>query len=79
MTSYVGQGSDLQLYLVGAQLNRDRSLRLQYLAGLALDENDSVPIFQAMSQYRKYPENLFAAPPYMEAQLREAFVSGGIR
>jgi spermidine synthase len=79
LTSYVGQASDLQRYLVGAQLNRDRSLRLQYLAGLALDENDSVPIFQAMSQYRSYPENLFVVPPYMEAQLRQAFEYGGVR
>jgi len=79
LTSYVGQASDLQPYLVGAQLNRDRSLRLQYLAGLALDENNSAAIFQAMSQYRRYPENLFTVPPYMEAQLRQAFESGGIR
>jgi len=79
LTSYVGQASDLQPYLADAQINRDRSLRLQYLAGLALDENNSVPIFQAMSQYRAYPEDLFIVPPYMQAQLRQAFDSGGVR
>ncbi len=79
LTSYVGQGSDLQPWLLDAQINRDRSLRLQYLAGLAIDRNDAVPIFTAMSQYRRYPDNLFLAPPSMEAQLRQAFDYGGFR
>jgi len=79
LTSYAGRGEDLQPYLADAQLNHDRSLRLQYLAGLALDENNSVPIFQAMAQYRSYPEGLFVVPPAMEAQLRQAFEYGGFR
>ena len=79
LTSYAGQASDLRPYLADAQVNRDRSLRLQYLAGLALDENNSVPIFQAMTQYRFYPEGLFVVPPYMETQLRQAFQSGGFQ
>ena len=66
LSAYISQGSDLLPWTADAQINRDRSLRLQYLAGLALDENNSVPIFQAMSQYRSYPENLFVVPPYME-------------
>jgi spermidine synthase len=79
LTSYVGQGSDLQPWLLDAQINRDRSLRLQYLAGLAIDRSDAGPIFTAMSQYRRYPDNLFLAPPSMEAQLRQAFDYGGFR
>ncbi len=79
LSSYVGQARDLAPWLLDAQVNRDRSLRLQYLAGLAIDENNSVPIFQAMSAYRRYPENLFAAPPEVEAELRRAFDYGGYR
>jgi hypothetical protein len=79
LSSYVGQAADLQPYLADAQLNRDRSLRLQYLAGLALDENDSVEIFQAMAQYRRYPEDLFVVPPSMQGRLREAFSYGSFR
>ena len=79
LTSYVGQGSDLQPWLLDAQINRDRSLRLQYLAGLAIDRNDAVLIFTAMSQYRRYPDNLFLAPPSMEAELRQAFDYGAFR
>ncbi len=79
LSAYVGQGSDLRPWLLDAQINRDRSLRLQYLAGLAIDASDAVPIFTAMSRYRRYPENLFLAPPNMEAQLRQAFDYGGFR
>ena len=79
LTSYVGQGSDLRPWLLDAQINRDRSLRLQYLAGLAIDENDAIQIFTAMSQYRRYPDNLFLVPPNMEGQLRQAFDYGGFR
>ena len=79
VSSYVGQGGDLQPWLVDAQLNRDRSLRLQYLAGLAIDEFNAIEIFTAMSQYRRYPDNIFLVPPSMEAQLRQAFDYGGFR
>jgi len=79
LSSYAGSGSDLQPWLTDAQINRDRSLRLQYLAGLALDEYNSVEIFQAMSQYREYPEGLFVVPPAMEARLREEMSYGGYR
>jgi spermidine synthase len=79
LSSYAGSGRDLQPWLTDAQINRDRSLRLQYLAGLALDEYNSVEIFQAMSQYREYPEGLFVVPPAMEARLREQISYGGYR
>jgi spermidine synthase len=79
LTSYVGQGSDLRPWLMDAQINRDRSLRLQYLAGLAIDENDAIQILTAMTQYRRYPNDLFLVPPNMERQLRQSFDYGGVR
>ena len=79
LTSYVGQGSDLRPWLMDAQINRDRSLRLQYLAGLAIDENDAIQILTAMTQYRRYPNDLFLVTPNMERQLRQSFDYGGVR
>ncbi len=79
LSSFVGRAEDFGPWLADAQVNRDRSLRLQYLAGLAIDENNSVPIFQAMSAYRRYPEGLFVAPPEVQAELRRAFDYGGFR
>ena len=45
-------------------------LRLQYLAGLALDEYRSDQIYSAMKGYRRYPESLFVEPGELEAELR---------
>ena len=35
--NYAGRASDMKAYLADAQINRDRDLRLQYLAGLGLE------------------------------------------
>lgn len=76
LTSYVGQGRDLRSYLADAQINRDRSLRLQYLAGLAIDTYMSNAIFAAIVAHRRYPDNVFRLPEQMEAELRQVFGGG---
>jgi len=68
--TYLGQGPDLTAWLRDAQINRDRSLRLQYLAGLALDYYETGSIFQSALQHRRYPDNLFIATLESEAALR---------
>jgi len=69
--TYAGQGPDLTGWLADAEINTDRSLRLQYLAGLALDHWDTELIFQSIITYMKYPETLFVASPTLEMELRE--------
>jgi spermidine synthase len=56
--TYAGQASDLKPWLYGAQINRDRNLRLQYLAGLAVDENQEGTINAEMLVFRRFPPNL---------------------
>jgi spermidine synthase len=70
---FLGQGPDLAGWLSDAEINRDRSLRLQYLAGLSLDRYDTRSIFEAIAAYRRYPDNIFVAPPDIEWQLRNGF------
>ena len=77
--AYAGRGVDMAPWLEDAQLNRDRSLRLQYLAGLAIDSYRGDEIFAAMTEYRFYPADLFVAPTWIEYQLREMFQDPGIR
>lgn len=60
MGTYAGQGPDLQEYLRGAPINRDRNLRLQYLAGAALDVDYRSRIHQEIVKYLQYPENIFS-------------------
>ena len=58
-STYAGNASDLQPWLKDAPINRDRNLRLQYLAGLGLNLYQSGPIYAEMLSYRTMPQNLF--------------------
>jgi hypothetical protein len=68
--TYAGRGQDLAPWLADAQINRERHLRLQYLAGLAANTDYRFSIFQSILQYRRYPADLFVAAPDTEMQLR---------
>jgi spermidine synthase len=61
LKTYAGQGADLGSWLNGAEINRDRNLRLQYLAGMGLNSYQAEAIFESLLAHRQYPENLFAA------------------
>ena len=51
--SYVGRGSDLGEWLSDAQINRDSNLRLQYLAGLAPDQQVADEVVAGMVQHMR--------------------------
>ena len=73
MKTYAGQGTDLRPWLADAQINKDVSLRLQYLAGLALNVYEEDSIYSAMVEHRRYPDNLFrSSEPWVESELRAA-------
>jgi len=56
--TYAGQRQDLMPWLEGAQINRDGNLRLQYMAGLALNDSLEGPIYNEILSYRRYPQNM---------------------
>ncbi len=70
LSTYAGQARDLAPWLVGAQLNRDSNLRLQYLAGFGLNMYESSTIYSEMLRYRKFPDNLFVGTGTARDQLR---------
>ena len=65
--TYAGRASDMAGWLRGADINRDRNLRLQYLAGSGVNLYDSAVIYQRMTATRRYPDGVFAGS---EATLR---------
>jgi spermidine synthase len=67
--SYGGQRSDLAPWLADAVINRDRDLKLQYMAGLANNAYDNAAIYQAFAQYRKFPNDLFIASDEWKTEL----------
>ncbi len=57
--TYAGSASDLQPWLKDAQINRDRNLRLQYLAGRGLNLYRAGDIFAEMLPYARDPQGVF--------------------
>lgn len=72
--TYGGRKDDMGGWLAGAQINRDRSLRLQYLAGLGLNLYQSAEIYRNMSAESRYPEGLFTGSPETIDALRGAIM-----
>ncbi len=72
LSNYAGTPQDLAPWLADAQINRDRNLRLQYLAGLGLNLYESGPIYAQMLRYTQYPEQMFTGSPETLAALRQA-------
>jgi spermidine synthase len=75
--TYAGQASDLKPWLADAEINRDGNLRLQYLAGFALNNTKEGEIYGRMLMYRRYPDNLFTVSDQRRAALAAAFQSHG--
>ena len=71
-STYAGRSSDLQEWLRGATINRDRNLRMQYLAGLGLNRDESAAIYSSMLAYRRFPEGLFVSAKGRMEMLRRA-------
>jgi spermidine synthase len=70
--NYAGHTTDMSGWLKDALPNRDRNLRLQYLAGLGLNLYQSDAIYRNMIKESRYPEGLFTGSPQTLAALRSA-------
>ncbi len=57
--TYAGKKQDLAPWLADAEMNRDRNLRLQFLAGLGANVYQQAEIYDAILQHRQFPEGIF--------------------
>jgi len=69
--TYAGRAADLRQWLNGAAINRDRNLRMQYLAGIGLNADESAAIYAGMLAYRRFPDDLFFSAEGRVDSLRE--------
>ncbi len=53
----------LKPWTADAQINMDRNLRLQYLAGFGLNMYRQAEIYSEMLQYKRWPEGVFIGSP----------------
>lgn len=68
--TYAGRPEDMARWLSDAQINHDRNLRLQFLAGRSLNVYDNVGIYRKMIADSRYPEDFFQGSPESLAKLR---------
>jgi spermidine synthase len=59
-STFAAQGPQLGPWMADAQINHDRNLRLQYLAGMSNDQYNQQLIYAGMLKYRAWPPDLFA-------------------
>ena len=71
LASLGAASSDLAPWLTDAMINTDRNLRLQYLAGLTLNANQSAGIYNEILRYRRFPAGILTGSPAVLQQLRE--------
>jgi spermidine synthase len=57
--TYAGSAADMQPWLNDAQINRDRNLRLQYLAGRGLNLYTAGAIYAEMQPFARDPQGVF--------------------
>jgi spermidine synthase len=67
---YSGQKAELAPWLADAQINRDRNLRLQYLAGMGKYSLEMEEIYRELDGVRQFPDSLFVASHAWKDELR---------
>ncbi len=71
LSTYAAGAGDLAEWLADAEVNRDRSLRLMYLAGLGLNNYTAAEIYSELLSFRSFPEELFVGSEGRLALLRD--------
>ncbi len=72
LATYIGQASALEDWVRGAQINTDRNLRLQYLAGMALNSDMGERILASIRSHYRFPDQIFVGSPQSLSTLKQA-------
>lgn len=72
LSTYAVSAADLRGWLRNAQINRDRNLRLQYLAGFGLNQYLAPMIYDQMLNRSRFPEDIFQGSAGRIAELKSA-------
>jgi spermidine synthase len=77
LATYAGQAPLLEEWSRGAQINTDRNLRLQYLAGMALNSYIGDGILSSILAYYRFPDRTFVGSPEGIQALKRALEREG--
>ena len=70
LATYAGQAADLKEWARDAQINTDANMRLQYLAGMALNSSMGAEILDGITHYYKFPDTMFLGSAERKEQLK---------
>jgi spermidine synthase len=71
LATYAGQAPQLREWSRGAQINTDRNLRLQYLAGMWLNSSMGERTLAGIRAYYRFPDQTFVGSPERIGALKE--------
>jgi spermidine synthase len=79
LATYSGQAPPLKEWSRGAQINTDRNLRLQYLAGMWLNSSMGAQIRSSILAHYRFPDQTFVGSPEGLRVLKQALYRAGRR
>ena len=74
LDTYLGRAPDLRQWLAGAQINRDIDLRLQYLAGMGVNNFSAGAIATEIARARQFSPEMFTGSPESIGELQGSLV-----
>ena len=74
LSTYAGQAPFLKDWAQGAQINTDRNLRLQYLAGMWLNSNLGDEILSSILAHYRFPDHTFVGTPEAISAMKQALL-----
>jgi spermidine synthase len=77
LATYAAKASDLKKWSADAQINRDKNLRLQYLAGMWFNTYVSTSILQGILENYRFPGDMFVGSPASVEMLKQTLTNAG--
>ncbi|WP_435008293.1 fused MFS/spermidine synthase [Tundrisphaera lichenicola] len=77
LATYAGQAPLLKGWGKGAQINTDRNLRLQFLAGMSLNSYIGSEILSGILESYRFPDRIFVGSPGRIQELKQALEQNG--
>ena len=74
--TYGAAASDMQSFVANAPQNRDFSLKLEYISGLSINQQNADTIYAHMVSQRTVPADMFSAPAATIAKLHARILTG---
>ena len=71
LATYAGRAEDLGEWMKGAEINDDKSLRLQYLAGMWLNNYNGTGLLAGITHYYKFPDTMFTGSDDLKKGLED--------